>query len=195
MAWFTGGLLAALVSAPVAALEPAKQTVVFGYLLSGSPVSNRDNGPSGFCRDVATFLKTRYVVKPREIEVNQRFDKFATLAIEDVAKDVVRIQCGPDSKTEQREKILKSVNGHFSYTFAKTSVKLLIRNTALDTAVDQVSQLRIGVGSNPVAKAEASIEHNSSVETEQVNTSAIIKNAFPTAKIVPLWKNREEAFD
>jgi DNA-binding CsgD family transcriptional regulator len=190
-----GWLLTALLSVSVAALEPVKQTVGFGFLLDGSPVSSRDNEIRGFCREVFTFLKTQYIVVPQGIKVDQRFDKFVKLAIEGVANDAVRVQCGPDSKTEQREKILKSVNGHFSYTFAKTSVKLLIRNTALDTAADQVSQLRIGVGSNVLASAEVAIEHNFGMETERVNTSSIIKNAFPTAKVVPLSGNREEALD
>jgi hypothetical protein len=140
-----GLLMSMLLSFPLAAAELEKQTIVFGYMEDSSPVSGHDNVTNGFCGAVFNFLQNHYEVKSRQLRVDQRFDIFANLKIADANSDAVRVQCGPDSKTRGREKILKTVNGVFSHTFAKTSIKLLIRNNALDNAVNNIESLRIGV--------------------------------------------------
>lgn len=158
--------------------------ITFGYGLDGSPVSApvriRNNDAArvkGFCGELVNYLsEENHDLNLQGLEVHERFGSFARSL-----EGRVGVQCGPDSKTRERAKMLagsEGFSGKFSTSFAVTSTKLLIRNSKRTSLYTDTDSLRIGVliapdGSFPV-------------------TTSLISRVFPNSTIIRL-NNRMEA--
>ena len=93
------------------------------------------------------------------------------------------IECGPTSRTPEREALLQPADGRFkgvfSQPFAVTPTKLLLRNTKLETFYTNPASIRIGVLQ---ASGDVSLP---------VTTTSLLAKVFPTAQIKPLASRRE----
>ncbi len=167
-------------------VQPAiASELVFAYSLDGSPISsteiiqgNKTGKVLGYCRQIADYLQQQgYTLHMQELTFEQRFGVFAkTLA------GRAGIQCGPSSRTRNREaKLVSSEEGYrgaFSNPFLITSAKLLIRNSHLEALYQQPDTLRIGVLKPQVGMTPV--------------TTELIGSVFATAQVVGL-PNRTEA--
>ena len=169
----------------------ASKSLVFGYSRDGRPVSypgvdwsGETGGVKGFCQDVALFLHhLGYQIELQPLKFDERFKWFADHYLQDHQPG---IQCGPSSRTRQRQLQLNQVNGVFSMTFAVTSTKLLIRKEKVaalhPVPYAETTPLKIGV-----------LESEREQEPTSV-TSLLIRQVIPNATIIGL-RRRQEAID
>lgn len=160
------------------------QEIIFGFEGDGGAISrseiirgNKTGNVLGFCGALADYLEGEgHKVIAQELRTDQRLDVFA-----ESLQGKAGIECGPLSKTREREKGLNKANhyqGVFSKVFLVTSTKILIRNSKINDLYNNPQQVRIGV----IGKTDGS----SSV------TSALIASALPNTQIHTV-ANRTEA--
>lgn len=166
------------------AVVPEK--VVFGYSMDGWPVSSSHwvQGETagigaGFCADLWDYLEENgYSLDWKELRFDTRFVAFA-----EGLHGRAGIECGPTSRTPEREALLQPADGRFkgvfSQPFAVTPTKLLLRNTKLETFYTNPASIRIGVLQ---ASGDVSLP---------VTTTSLLAKVFPTAQIKPLASRRE----
>lgn len=148
-----------LLSASSIAEEPIPEPVVFAYLANAAPVSwmNHDR-VKGFCGALHNHLEAKgYRLEILLLHsVAERFGAFAQKLAGRPG-----IECGPDSKTRERVNALHdpagTFSGEFSVPFARTSTKLLIKQSAVNKLhtsdeLNSAENLRIGVLAAPPAQ-------------------------------------------
>lgn len=160
--------------------------IMFGFGADSNPISqaevirgNKTGKVLGFCGALVAHLQAQgYQVTTQELRQDERFHAFG-----EHLQGKQGVQCGPLSKTRDREKgLLTSTKftGAFTQVFWVTSTKLLMRNSKVKTLYEDTSTIRIGViktlsGESPV-------------------TSSLIEQSLPNAQIVPVI-NRTDAIE
>lgn len=151
----------------------AADKVVFGYRLDGWPVSathllqGEPAGVLGFCAGLQQALEQQgYALELQGEWFHSRFVTFA-----EGLQGGVGLECGPNSRTPQREQVLQPYQGLFSKPFVSTATKLLIRQDKVADFYDDPARIRIGV----LEKTDNS--------TNLPVTTALIRQVFPTAQV------------
>lgn len=160
----------------------AKETVVLGFssTADGSPVSIYDGrNLTGFCGEVASFLKENYNIQLHEIkQVNQRFSIFA-----ETLNKKTGVQCGPTSSTFNRQADLKNSCYEFAFTdvFFSTETKILVRKTHT-SALYSGNPIQIGILSPPTFEPLKKCKGNKQIAPKLTTQS--VSSLFPHAELV-----------
>lgn len=114
---------------------------IFGYSADAPPVSLASGGganePSSDTLCGALYTEVRNIygqshkIIPKDLDSSERFRGFSfesdgEIAQANFAESDLGLECGPNSKTEDRKNILESFGGEFSKTFFYTGTKLLV---------------------------------------------------------------------
>lgn len=194
--------------------QDLENQLIFGYIPDAPPVSS--NSPAGdidgYCGRLLDYLqdlgrRDGFDVRPEELDYGQRFQAFEGIvgAFNDESRGV---ECGPSTKTRDRQSSLEDNGGSFSDTFFTTSTKLLVRKDVVTQLVEDPSFIKIGViGGTSNVDAEEFREQISSSDLsdldldgvindfiDQVTTTQVISQIYPTATVVDI-RNRLDAIN
>lgn len=175
--------------------------LVFAYVEDSPPISGSSSSQhgvvelTGYCKSLFRYLadEKSYSVIPVAIEHGERFQgltKAETFNSDDediatkVASGTFAIECGPNSKNRIRETVLQKVGGTFSETFFTTSTKLLMRKEKIRKLRNDHSNFRIGVFSSGEEACPIRA-------TDQVVTTQVICDIFPTATVIPVSDRKD----
>ncbi len=180
--WLQQSLLMVCIAASGhAAADSSPKTVVLGFTVEDSPVSantlkrgQKTGRVADFCGEVQQQLEQQgFQVVLRELPLDQRFIHFAR-----TLNGQVGVECGPFSKTRERERLLamdaaaNQYSAALSQPFWHTATKLLMREGKRQDLYQQPATVRIGVLQKPGSLVPV--------------TSNLIAQVFPNAEIVGL---------
>lgn len=119
----------------------------FAYITDAKPVSYRESGLSGYCKELSDFLgdssrTLHWDVQSTEISYESRFTGLEGVKDAKVRQNGPGVECGPNSITRERITQLshlvknnpgKIKNAEFTRPFFVTTTKLLIRKDLVST--------------------------------------------------------------
>ncbi len=155
--------------------------IIFGYIEDAPPVSIKSGAiVSGYCNQLATYLGQQGLqLELVPMQFSQRFRAFETIRDSVIQEKQPAIECGPSTKTIQREKDLeklneeKDVTSRFSNIFFTTSAKLLIQKSKLRDLNEHPENLKIGVLGSTTTQVIGQIYPTSNIRSVEDRTDAI----------------------
>jgi ABC-type amino acid transport substrate-binding protein len=184
--------------------QDLENQLIFGYIPDAPPVSSRGSlgGIGGYCGRLRDYLQdvgnsNGFEVKTEVLDYDQRFQAFEGI-VDGFNQESQGVECGPSTKTRDRELSLEQNGGFFSDTFFTTSTKLLIRKDKVTQLTEDPSLIKIGViGGTSGVNAEEFREQLSSSNLSasaldsvinefisQVTTTQVISQIYPTARVI-----------